>query len=172
MDRRIDIAISSIAVLFGIFVILEARTIELGLNTDPIGPRAFFFACGAIFILGGLANIAIRVMNWSMFPAHMIPSEGVDDEEGYPASWKRAGLLALLCILYILTFRPLGYLLATPLFIAGALRILAERNWLFTISVGLIFTIVFYIIFAQGLGVWLPVGPFTEFFRSMGWVLL
>ena len=34
------------------------------------------------------------------------------------------------------------------------------------------FTIVFYLIFATGLGVWLPVGPFTQFFRDMGWILL
>lgn len=172
MDRRIDIAISVVAALFGIFVILQARTIELGLYTDPIGPRAFFYGCGVIFILGGLANIALRAMSWSLFPSNKIPAEGVDDEEGYPASWKRAGLLSLLCIVYILAFRPLGYLIATPFFIAVALRILEERSWLFTATVGLTFTVVFYIIFAQGLGVWLPVGPFTEFFREMGWVIL
>ena len=27
---------------------------------DPIGPRAFFYGCGVIFILGGLVNIAQR----------------------------------------------------------------------------------------------------------------
>jgi hypothetical protein len=172
MDRRIDIAISAVFILFGIFVIFHARTIESGLFLDPIGPRAFFYGCGVVFILGGAANIVQRYMNRAAFPGPMIPAEGVDDEAGYPASFKRAALLTLVSLLYIATFRPVGYLIGTPLYILAALWILEQRNWLLNVTVAVVFTATFYLTFAQVLGVWLPVGPFTQFFRDMGWIIL
>lgn len=172
MDRRIDIAISTVFAAFGLFVILQATTIKSGLFTDPIGPRAFFYACGTIFILGGLANIAHKLASRRLFPGPMVPAEGVEDEPSHPASAGRAGLIALVSILYMLSFRPLGYLLATPLYLALCLWVLNERNWVLNIAIGVIFTLVFYIIFAQGLGVWLPVGPFTDLFRDLGWIIL
>ena len=172
MDRRIDIAISVIAILFGIFVILEARTVKTPMFQDPIGPRAFFYGCGLIFILGGLVNIAQRVQAWRLFPTHAIPAEGVADEPGHPASFRRAALLTLVSLVYVLTLRPVGYLIGTPLYIIAGLWILEQRNWLLNIAVALVFTIFFYIVFAQGLGVWLPVGPLTQLFRDLGWIIL
>ena len=102
----------------------------------------------------------------------MIPAEGVEDEPGHPASFRRAALLALVSLVYVLTLRPVGYLIGTPLYIIAGLWILEQRNWLLNIVVGLVFTIFFYLIFAQGLGVWLPVGPFTQLFRDLGWIIL
>jgi hypothetical protein len=172
MDRRIDIAVSVTFILFGVFVILEARTIKTPLFTDPIGPRAFFYGCGLVFILGGLVNVVQRVQTWRLFPNHVVPAEGVEDEPGYPSSFRRAALLALLSMLYVLTLRPVGYLIGTPLYIIAGLWILEQRNWLFNVAVGLAFTALFYLVFAQGLGAWLPVGPFTQLFRDLGWIIL
>jgi len=172
MDRRIDIALSALAILFGIFVILEARTIKAPFFADPIGPRAFFYGCGVVFILGGLVNIAQRVQTWRLSPTHMVPAEGVEDEPGHPASFRRAALLAVVSLAYVLTLRPVGYLIGTPLYIVAGLWILEQRNWTLNIIVGLVFTIFFYLVFAQALGVWLPVGPFTQLFRDLGWIIL
>jgi putative tricarboxylic transport membrane protein len=172
MDRRIDIAISVAFILFGIFVILEARTIREPLFVDPIGPRATFYVCGAVFILGGLANIAQRIWAWRLFPNHRIPAEGVEDEPGHPSSFQRAALLAVVSLIYVVTLRPVGYLIGTPLYIIAGLWILEQRNWVLNMAVGVIFTILFYLVFAQALGVWLPVGPLTETFRNWGWVYL
>ena len=172
MDRRIDIAISAAFIALGIFVIIEARTIKSGLFTDPIGPRSFFYFCAAVFIIGGLTNIAQRVSAWRTVTGHLLPEEGVEDEPGHPASYKRAMLLALLSLIYILTFRPLGYLIATPLYILASLWLLEQRSWRLNVAVATIFTATFYLTFAKLLGVWLPVGPFTKLFRDLGWVIL
>jgi putative tricarboxylic transport membrane protein len=172
MDRRIDMAISAAFVVLGVFVIFEARTIKSGLFTDPIGPRAFFYFCAVVFILGGLMNIAQRVSAWRTVPGHLIPAEGVEDEPGHPSSFKRAMLLAFVSIAYILTFRPLGYLIATPLYILAGLWLLEQRNWRLNVAVAIVFTATFYLIFARLLGVWLPVGPFTKLFRDLGWITL
>jgi hypothetical protein len=40
------------------------------------------------------------------------------------------------------------------------------------IAVAAVFTAVFYLTFAQLLSVWLPVGPFTDLFRDLGWITL
>lgn len=172
MDRRVDIAISAIFMALGLFVIIHATSIKSGMFTDPIGPRAFFYFCGVVFILGGAINLLQRYSNRSAAVGHLVPSEGVDDEEGYPASFKRALTIALLSMVYILTFRPVGYLIGTPIYLLAALWVLEQRNWGFNIAVAVVFTTVFYLTFAQGLGVWLPVGPFTSFFREMGWIIL
>lgn len=172
MDRRIDMTISAVFVALGVFVIFEARTIKSGLFTDPIGPRAFFYSCAIVFIIGGLANIAQRVAAWRTFPGHVIPAEGVEDEPGHPSSFRRAMLLAIISLAYILTFRPLGYLLATPLYVFASLWLLEQRSWRLDASVAIVFTATFYLIFAKLLGVWLPVGPFTTLFRDLGWITL
>lgn len=172
MDRRIDIAISAVFVALGIFVLVEARTIKSGLFTDPIGPRAFFYFCAIVFILGGLLNIGQRVAAWRTVPGNLIPAEGVEDEPGHPASFRRAMLLAVISLAYILTFRPLGYLLATPLYIFASLWFLEQRSWRLNVAVAIVFTAIFYLTFAKLLGVWLPVGPFTTLFRDLGWITL
>ena len=172
MDRRIDTAISVVAILFGVFVILHATAIKTPLFPDPIGPRAFFYGCGVVFIVGGLINIAQRLHSWRLFPTHIVPAEGVEDEPGRPASFGRAALLAVVSLIYILTLRPAGYLIGTPLYIVAGLAVLGQRNWLLNFCVGVVFTIAFYLIFAQALGVWLPVGPFTKLFRDLGWIIL
>lgn len=172
MDRRIDIAISVVLLLFGVFVILHATTIRAPVFVDPIGPRAFFYGCGVIFILGALFNIVQRVRGWGTYPNHIVPAEGVEDEPGHPASFRRAALLAAVSMIYVLTLRPVGYLIGTPLYIFAGLWILEQRNWLLNIIVGVVFTVFFYIIFAQVLGVWLPVGPLTKLFRDLGWIYI
>jgi|HigsolmetaGSP11D_1036233.scaffolds.fasta_scaffold07278_3 putative tricarboxylic transport membrane protein len=172
MDRRIDIAISVVFIAFGIFVILQATTIKAGLFLDPIGPRAFFYGCGTIFILGGLINITHRLLAWRATAGHLVPAEGVEDEPEHPSSFGRAALIAALGIAYALLFQPLGYLIATPVYIFASLWVLHQRNWRFNAVVAVAFTVIFYIIFAQGLGVWLPVGPFTDLFRDLGWIIL
>ena len=173
MDRRIDIAISVIAMLFGIFVILEARTIKAPFFADPIGPRAFFYGCGVIFILGGLVEHRAARLHLAPVPDAHDPRRGRRGRAG--PSRRRSGgprCSRWSASLYVLTLRPVGYLIGTPLYIVAGLWILEQRNWLLNITVGLVFTIVFYLIFAQGLGVWLPVGPFTQLFRDLGWIIL
>ena len=172
MDRRVDVAISAVFVAFGLFVIFEASTIKDGLYTDPIGPRAFFYGCGIIFVLGGLANIVQKTMLEGAASGHLTPSEGVEDEPGHPASFRRAATIALLGIAYVVLLVPLGYLITTPIFILAALWVLEHRRWFLNIVVAIVFTVTFYIIFAQGLSVWLPVGPFTQLFRDLGWIIL
>jgi putative tricarboxylic transport membrane protein len=98
--------------------------------------------------------------------------EGTPDTEGHPASFARAAALIGLCLLYAALFNPLGYLLATPLFILGALFVLDQRRWGANLIIAVVFTLVNYVVFARILGVRMSHGPLTDLFRSLGWITI
>jgi putative tricarboxylic transport membrane protein len=172
MDRRVDLAMAIVIIALGVFLVISAGEIRLGLMKDPIGPRAFFYGIGGLFIVGGGIIAGRRVRNWRAAPANELVSEGTADEPEYPASAKRAGALFALSITYAFLIQPLGYLLSTPLFIAGGLIIMGERGWKLIAALSLTFTVVAYIVFAQLLNIRIVVGPLTDLFRQLGWIVL
>jgi hypothetical protein len=102
----------------------------------------------------------------------MVPSEGGDDEAGFPASALRAWALILAVLGLAALWNPLGFLIAMPLFLVAALWIMGGREVWSIITIALLFTVIVYLVFAQLLGVRIPVGPFTPLFRSLGWINL
>jgi putative tricarboxylic transport membrane protein len=172
MDRRADIAVAAAFMALGLFIIWQATTIRLGMMRDPIGPRVAFYITGGTLALGGLVIILRSLWSSRQRAGNRIPNEGVPDEADYPASTGRALAIMGCCIAYGLTFDLLGYLIATPLFIIAALAILGERHAGRIVLIALIFTAVTYVIFAQALGVRVPVGPLTGPFRALGLINL
>lgn len=172
MDRRIDVAVAACFSLLGVFMILAASGIKSGMMRDPIGPRAAFYVCGGILALGGLGVIIGHLRRWSRQKDHMVPSEGGDDEAGFPASALRAWALILAVLGLAALWNPLGFLIAMPLFLVAALWIMGGREVWSIITIALLFTVIVYLVFAQLLGVRIPVGPFTPLFRSLGWINL
>jgi len=172
MDRRIDIAVAAAFALLGLFMIWQAGLIKDGMMRDPIGPKAAFQVCGGVLLIGGLVVIAGHLRRWSSQARHLVRNEGTADEAEYPASALRAGALVAVALAYAALFIPLGFLIATPLFILGALAVMGKRNWLPMVVIALVFTGVTYVVFAQVLSVRIPVGPFTPLFRQLGWVVL
>ncbi len=172
MDRRIDVAVAAALSLLGVLMILGANGIKSGMMRDPVGPRAAFYVCGAVLILGGLAVILGHLRRWSHQSHHMVRSEGTDDEPEYPTLAARAWALIAATAALAALWNPLGFLIAMPLFLVGALWIMGKRRPLSMILISLLFTGVVYLIFAQVLGVRIPVGPLTPLFRSLGWINL
>jgi putative tricarboxylic transport membrane protein len=172
MDRRIDIAVAAAFALLGLFMIWQASLIREGMMRDPIGPRAAFYACGAVLVIGGAVVILGHLRRWSQQAHHLVRNEGTADEMDFPSSALRAwGLIALVTIFAVL-FQPLGFLIATPVFIVAALAVMGKRNWGVMAVIAVIFTAVTYGIFAQILSVRIPVGPLTPLFRELGWIVL
>jgi len=172
MDRRYDFVMALAVIALGIFVLVVARAIPTGFYKDAIGPRAFFFGIGTVFIIGGGTLVLRLLLSWKGQKGHMIPAEGETDEEGYPASVIMAGAIIGISILYVILLKPLGYLITTPLYIIGSMAVLKERQWGYTVLFALGFTLIFYIAFAQVLKMSIPVGPFTTLFRDLGWITL
>jgi putative tricarboxylic transport membrane protein len=171
VDRRYDIAIALAVIALGVFVIAVAKTIPMGYYKDAVGPRAFFFGIGVLFLVGGGVVGMERLRYWKAQKGHTIPSEGTADEEDHPVSPLRAASVIGISIGYVALMNPLGYLLSTPLYITGALVMLGVRKWGWIILLAVGFTVVFYIVFAQMLNIRIPVGPFTRLFRDLGWII-
>jgi putative tricarboxylic transport membrane protein len=172
MDRRIDIAVAVAFALLGLFMIWQAGLIREGMMRDPVGPRAAFYVCGGILLLGGLVVIAGHLRRWSRQTGHMVRNEGTGDEADFPASALRAFALIGVAVAYALLFEPAGFLIATPAFVFAALAVMGKRNWGAMAVIAVIFGVVTYVVFAQILSVRIPVGPLTPIFRDLGWVNL
>jgi putative tricarboxylic transport membrane protein len=172
MDRRYDLVMALATFALGIFVFAAAKGIPMGFYKDAVGPRAFFLGIGVVLIVVGGVVAMQRLRSWKAQKGHMIPAEGETDEEGYPASALMAASVIGISILYVILLRPLGYLLTTPLYITGGMAILGERRWSWIVLFAVGFTVLFYIAFAQVLNMSIPVGPFTELFRDLGWIVL
>ena len=172
MDLRIDTAVALAFAAFGLFVISQAMQIPTGVVRDPVGPRAAFYLCGGLLTIGGgfLALRNISRMKRGRGP--MVESEGSPDEGAYPASFLRAAALAALCLVYALLFVPLGYLLATPIFVLCALFILDQRGLRLNLLIALGFTAIAFVVFSYFLGVRMPFGPLTGPLRELGWITL
>jgi hypothetical protein len=62
-------------------------------------------------------------------------------------------------VAYVLVLTPLGYLLATPLYVAALVWLLGYRSRAGLAGAALGVTIVLYLVFAQALKVLVPMGP-------------
>jgi ABC-type uncharacterized transport system permease subunit len=122
--------------------------------------------------LGGLSIIIGHLRRWSRQSHHLVRSEGTEDEPEYLSLAARAWALVAAATALAALWNPLGFLIAMPLFLLGALWIMGKRRPLPMILIAVLFTGVVYLIFAQVLGVRIPVGPLTSLFRSLGWINL
>ncbi|ROT97818.1 tripartite tricarboxylate transporter TctB family protein [Histidinibacterium lentulum] len=171
-DRRFDILVAAVFALVGLIILFQASAIPQGIMRDPIGPSMAFYICGGVMLGGGLWVIAGHLLRWSATESHQMEGEGVADEPDHPASTLRSMALIGLCVLYALALRPAGFLIATPVFLAAALALLGKRRPVPILAIAVIYTAAAYVVFAEILSVRLPVGPFTDLFRSLGWIIL
>ena len=147
MDKRIELAISVVIVLLGLFIVTQARTFKIGLVQDPLTPRGLPMMLGAFLMLGGMIAGAMRLASWSALPGHYVPAEGRQDEEGHPVSAVRPLAIAAAGILWVLLLDTLGYLIITPLYLVPILLFLKIRSWKMLIGFSLIYTVASWVIF-------------------------
>lgn len=81
-------------------------------------------------------------------------------------------ILALMLVAYGIALKPLGFLPTSALFLIGAIKLLARRGWIWTLSISLgsliviwvIFRIVFTVLMPSGI---VPEAEFIQLFRNM-----
>jgi len=172
MDSRIDLIFAVLIALAGSVVVLIAWNIPDGVYRDAIGPRAFPLGTGILMLAGGAFVAARRAALMFADLGWQASAEGAEDEPGHPASLARAMAILAISIAYAATFTPLGYLIATPPFIAATLWVMRERSVPQVAAISILWTVVTYVVFAQLLAVRLPVGPLRAWFRELGLVTL
>ena len=169
-DRWVDLVGGLAFAAFGLaLVVIGELTLREDIQGDLLGPKAFPRMLGASLVLGGL-YVAYRA--WRV-PASQVAaaleSDGDEDEPGVPASVVRAFVVMGLTLLYALVLVDLGYLVATPLYVAAGLYVLSIRSKIVLIAVPVLLTAFCFYVFAEVLTVPLPSGVLTEPLRALGW---
>jgi putative tricarboxylic transport membrane protein len=169
-DRWVDVAGGLAFALLGAAIVAVGElTLHEDIHGDLLGPKAFPWLLGSGLFVGGL-YVAIRA--WRI-PAGRVAaaleSDGDEDEPGVPASTIRCYTVMALSLVYGLLLTPLGYLVATPLYIAAGLYVLSVRSKVLLIAVPVLLTAFCYYVFAEILLVPLPSGVLTVPLRAIGW---
>ena len=143
-----------VILLFGAVYLWMALQIGQPTMMAVVGPRVFPLAIGT-----GLVISALWLFGWP----GAVESSGdrTTSEAAAPVTfdWLRAGLLLLILCAYLLLYRPLGYILSTALFMVAATQVLGERATLWRdLLTALLLAAVISFVFAQLLGINLPVG--------------
>lgn len=72
--------------------------------------------------------------------------------------YKRLGLLVLSMVVYILIFKPVGYLISTAALLYAAMKIGRVKGWKIPAVVSVLASVIFFLIFKVFLAVPLPAG--------------
>lgn len=167
MDRRVDLAVAFCVALLGIFVLVSARGIQSASVPDPIGARGAPTFAGAALCVGGLALVLRRLLRWGRERTFVTP-EGTEDDTGVePGSAFRAISIWGASVAYVLVLPFIGYVLATPIFIATILVLFSIRSWRMIAGVSIGFTVPVFLVFVKFLNVRLPAGILDGLLRQM-----
>jgi putative tricarboxylic transport membrane protein len=120
--------------------------------SDPVGPTVFPALVGA-----GLLTSGLLLLYESHKRARIAGAASAHSAEGNGHRLLLLGMAAWTA-LYYFAFEPVGYLVATPLYMFPMLAYLNRRKWLTNILISLGFALAIYVVFAKFLQVSLPKG--------------
>ena len=172
MDKRVDLAVSVVIILYGAFMVYKASQFLQGRVEDIFTAKGMPYAAGSLLIICGIILTIIRISTWSELPGNMVVSEATkEDDEGHPASWKRAWAIIVLAWIDVWLYQSCGYLVTTPIFLFACLWIMGIRSWKKLVLFPLIFTLATYYVFAQIMKFLIPLGFLENPLRELGFVL-
>ncbi len=156
---RREFGVAAFLVIFGGAVLAVARGIPPGVPTDPLGPAAVPMTLAAGIMVCGILLGAGQLV-FGAQPARMGPLSDAEPEEAEtgPFSPARLAGAVLATAAYLAGFESLGYLVATPLYVATIMLIhggVARRSLLVA---PLLTTVVLYATFRFGLLIPVPPG--------------
>lgn len=160
---RRELVIAAFLTVFGGAVVAQARQIPPGVTTDPLGPAAFPNALGwGIAICGLLLGTATLVFRGqSPGTTAVLADASPDDDasaEGGPFSPARLVAAIVATAAYLAAFTPLGYLLATPLYVVIIMLIHGGAGKRALLLAPLFVTAALYATFRYGLLIPVPAG--------------
>ncbi|MES5098988.1 tripartite tricarboxylate transporter TctB family protein [Agrobacterium sp. BA1120] len=151
--RRPDWAAFGIAVFLVIIaavIFWDSARLASVTGYSPVGPATVPYAIA--FCLIGLAI-------WTGFEAWRNEFPVRDKQEIGPVVWVVAGLAAQMLLLNVA-----GFSIATGLLFAFTARAFGKRKLWYSIPIGIVFSFVIWVIFAQFLQLSLPAGPLERLF--------
>lgn len=139
--------------LFGLWFLWQAAELREGPGYAAVGPKVFPLIVGAGLFASGALLILAQVVRAQR------PEPLEEAEATPPTDWRTLGALALLLALYVLAFRPLGFILSTVAFLPAGARVLGSRSPVRDLAVGVALALATDLTFTRLLGLELPAGP-------------
>jgi putative tricarboxylic transport membrane protein len=157
ISRR-EIAVAVFLAAFGGVVIALTGKIESGVYTDPLGPRVFPYAVGVGIAVCGLLLGVGALFRWQPEQAGFLSDAAEEEVERGPFSPTRLVGAVGATAIYVAAFEPVGYLIATPLYVAAILLIHGGAPQRTLIVAPAVITTVLYLMFRFALRIPVPSG--------------
>lgn len=139
-------------ILLGVLALVGATQVGSGAGYIAVSPAVMPAVVGIGLIGLGAALLVRATIRPDLDLARHVTAEAAATD------WRTIGLTLAGLVGYALALGPLGYVLATSLFIPLVARILGSRSPLRDVVVAVVLAIVVYVAFTQYLGVRLPAG--------------
>jgi putative tricarboxylic transport membrane protein len=170
---RADVVSGLVVAGMGVLLLASALGIEDAVRHAPgLGPATLPTVLSILLILAGLVLAVIglrhrRATNMAVDPTRIGEAgagagAGAEDELVAPAEppvpWRRLAIVVALFIGYALIFIPLGYMLATAIYLAVMVTVIDRPKWKRNLIFAVVFAVVVYYGFTELLSVPLPAG--------------
>ena len=123
-------------------------------SQDPMGPRVFPVLLGILLIVGSALLLQETVRTRAQ-----VKKEEKKPQEGTGKPARVLWTVVAWTIVFLLAFEPLGYIVATTIYIFPMMVYFNPRNWWTNTITALLFPVGVYVLFVKYLGVMLPNGP-------------
>ena len=149
-DRVIFVCI---LVLTGVYFWATEKlpSLEIG---DPLGPKAFPRLLGVALIVPAVILLFEMIRGRKTAPPSDVPSRGPTDSGSYLI----VGGVTVWTFLYFLVFEPLGYIIATSIYLIALTSFFHKGKWLANVLTSIGFAFGSYVMFVKVLGVNLAPG--------------
>lgn len=155
IENKGELVFSGLLLALGIFILIATGFIRIPEAASNVGPRFMPYFAGALLTVAA---------GWALIEA--LRGKSVTPEENEltdPA--ERFNLPRVLLLLGSIVFFAglldmLGYFVVAPLSFFGLLYSFGARRWLTMILSSLVVPLVVFVLFAEVLGIDLPLGPF------------
>jgi len=149
VDRVIFVCIIVLAAVY-FYATAQIPTLEIG---DPLGPKAFPRLLGiGLLITAALLFFEMRSAARQPQPAATQPH---DADKGH--LWSIGGVTVWTAVYYG-AFEPLGFIIATAIYLLGLMAYFHRGKWLANVLTSVLFAIGTYVLFVKVLGVPLAKG--------------
>ncbi|MBQ7859185.1 MAG: tripartite tricarboxylate transporter TctB family protein [Faecalibacterium sp.] len=156
-----DIVVGIFFAALGAAMILLAKMLPKS-KVMEIGPEFMPTVIGMVILVLALALLFLAVKNFKMHVQELEASNYKDTSD-----YKRVVLSILLVLVYVLTMKPVGFIITTLVYLFLQMYVLApeenrtKKDVITLLIIDVVFTFIVFFLFRYGFKIVLPAGIFT-----------
>jgi hypothetical protein len=165
LSSRVNLSISVVLVFGAIAWLVGAMNIRHMLKTDHIGEGGLAVFLGVMVLVLSISLIIryVPLVRAEVRTNEASLNEPGDEEQDLPASNTRPIAFMAACGAWTVLLQPIGFLFATPVFIAAELWMLGYRRPVLVFVIAVTSTVAMWVIFDLILQINLPGGLHRQF---------